>query len=885
MLNLAEYRRSDTKLVDYIPWACLVAPGIVLNKDGSFQRTFRYRGPDLDSATEGELVAASARLNNILKRFGEGWALFCEAERVTANSYPPGRFGDPASWLVDQERRAAFEAAGAHFEGRYHLTFLYLPPPDAANQTERFFYERADASEIAADIKTQLAAFQTETDRAFEMLAAILPEMRMLSDTETLTYLHGTISEKAHAVALPQTPAYLDALLCDTPLTGGLEPRLGNLHLRVLTVTGFPNVTTPGLLDALNDLGFAYRWMTRWIPLDKTEATRQLTKLRRHWFAKRKSVSAVLREVMFNRETALVDPDADAKANDADSALEELGSDDVAYGYLTATLVVADTEPSRADEKLLAVERIVNGRGFVTIRESLNAVEAWLGSLPGNPYANIRQPIVHTLNLVHMMPVSAIWAGPEGNAHLAAPPLMIAETRGSTPFRLDLHVGDVGHTLVVGPTGAGKSVLLATLALQFRRFIGAQVAIFDKGRSARAAALAMNGTALDLALDGDIAFQPLAHLDRPGELAVALEWVTALLANERVTITPEAKGTVWSALQSLASAPVDERTLTGLAVLIQSAALSKALSPYTLEGPYGRLLDGAADTLALADVMHFEMEGLMHHKQLVLPVLTYLFHRLEARFDGRPTLLILDEAWVFLDDPLFAARIREWLKTLRKKNVAVVFATQSLADIERSSIAPAILESCPTRIFLPNDRALEPQMASVYERFGLNARQIEILSRAIPKRDYYAQTARGNRLFELGLGPVALAFAATSSPTEQRLIDQVLSQPNENGFGAALLRAKGLTWAAEVIETVPALNAPSNIEAPGPAGLLAANVTPRPPPLPTVPPKRIIPPTHPLLNSTAVNAVLPPVPPDPAIIAQRLMPFRTNAANPKRTRP
>ena len=186
---------------------------------------------------------------------------------------------------------------------------------------------------------------------------------------------------------------------------------------------------------------------------------------------------------------------------------------------------------------------------------------------------------------------------------------------------------------------------------------------------------------------------------------------------------------MWTALQSLASAPQIERTLTGLAVLIQSSALAQALSPYTLEGPYGRLLDGCDERLAVTDVLHFEMEQLMAHKALVPPVLTYLFHRLEARFDGRPTLLILDEAWTFLDNPLFAARIREWLKTLRKKNVAVVFATQSLADIERSTIAPALIESCPTRIFLPNDRALEPQARAVYERFGLNARQIELLAR------------------------------------------------------------------------------------------------------------------------------------------------------------
>jgi type IV secretion system protein VirB4 len=310
---------------------------------------------------------------------------------------------------------------------------------------------------------------------------------------------------------------------------------------------------------------------------------------------------------------------------------------------------------------------------------------------------------VHTLNLAHMMPVSAVWAGPEMNRHLDAPPLMMAETRGSTPFRLDLHVGDVGHTLVVGPTGAGKSVLLSLLALQFRRFIGAQVILFDRGRSARAATLAMGGASIELGLEGTLSLQPLARIDEPGEIAFALQWVTALLTNEGVRVTPDVKDAVWTALQSLASAPLQERTLTGLAVLVQSNALVAALAPYTLEGAYGRLLDGASEELAKADVLHVELEELMPHKALVPPVLTYLFHRLEARFDGRPTLLILDEAWTFLDDALFAARIREWLKTLRKKNVAVVFATQSLADIERSSIAPALIESCPTRIFLPKD--------------------------------------------------------------------------------------------------------------------------------------------------------------------------------------
>jgi type IV secretion system protein TrbE len=237
--------------------------------------------------------------------------------------------------------------------------------------------------------------------------------------------------------------------------------------------------------------------------------------------------------------------------------------------------------------------------------------------------------------------------------------------------------------------------------------------------------------------------------------------------------------------------------------------------PYTLEGPWGSLLDGKDDRLSFADVMHFELEGLMETKGLVLPVLTYLFHRLEARFDGRPTLLVLDEAWLFLDSPLFATRIREWLKTLRKKNVAVVFATQSLADIATSSIAPAIIESCPTRIYLPNDRAIETQIREIYERFGLNPGQVEIISRATPKQDYYAQTARGNRLFELDLGPLALAICSASTLADHKLMDQLLKNHDEVGIVIAFLRAKGFEAEAEMIDRATQLNhakAPTKIQ-------------------------------------------------------------------------
>ncbi|MBK8769672.1 MAG: conjugal transfer protein TrbE [Rhizobiales bacterium] len=801
MLNLTEYAKKPKLLSDYLPWGFLVGPGIILNKDGSFLRLAHYRGPDLESATEAELISVTARINNVLKRFGSGWALFFEAARKEASTYPLSEFPDPISLLVDEERRKSFEAEAGHFESNYTLALCWLPPAERQDKAGSYLVERGDDETLASEARgfEWQDHFKAETERALDLLATILPEIRFLDDEETLTHLHGRVSSKDHVVSVTAVPAYLDALLADTSFTAGMAPKLGDQHLRTLTILGLPGTTTPGLLDALNDLALAYTWVTRWIALDRTEAQTLLTRKRRQWFAKRKSVAAILREVLFNQETVLLDTDAASKAAETNEALEDLGSGDVAFGYVTTTVSVTAPTSVEAGEALRQIERVINTRGFVCITESFNAVEAWLGSLPGHLYANVRQPIVHTLNLAHIMPISSVWAGPHWNEHLNEPPLLHAATRGSTPFRVNLHVGDVGHTTIVGPTGAGKSVLLAMLALQFRRYDRGQVFIFDKGRSARAAALMMGGTALDLSIGGGIAFQPLADIDDPVARAFGRDWVLSLLSHEGVATDPAVKDEVWAALTNLASAPKPERTLTGLSLLLQSNRLRQALQPYALEGPWGSLLDGKEDRFSFASVMHFELEGLMETKGLVLPVLTYLFHRLESHFDGRPTLLILDEAWLFLDSPLFASRIRDWLKTLRKKNVAVVFATQSLSDIASSTIAPAIIESCPTRIFLPNDRAIETQIREIYERFGLNSRQIEIISRATPKQDYYAQTARGNRLFELNLGPLALAICGASRPEDQRLMDQLQKVHDEVDFVIAFLRAKGFAHEADLI--------------------------------------------------------------------------------------
>ena len=812
MMNLAEYRRTGARLADYLPWAALVGQGVVLNKDGSFQKSARFRGPDLDSAVPAELVGVAGRLNNAFRRLGSGWSIFVEAQRHEAATYPKSVFPDAASALIDAERKADFEEAGTHFESSYFLTIVYLPPAEDTARVESWLYEGREQTGV--NPWETLRGFVDRTDRVLALLDGFMPECRWLDDAETLTYLHSTISTKRQRVRVPETPVYLDALLADQPLTGGLEPRLGDAHLRILTIVGFPAATTPGILDELNRLAFPYRWSTRAILLDKTDAARLLTRIRRQWFAKRKSIAAILKEVLTNEATVLVDTDAANKAADADLALQELGADYAGEAYVTATVTVWDADPRVADEKLRLVEKIIQSQDFTGMAETINAVDAWLGTLPGHLYANVRQPPISTLNLAHMIPLSAVWAGPERDEHFQSPPLLHGRTEGSTPFRLSLHVGDVGHTLVVGPTGAGKSVLLSLVALQFRRYQNNQVFAFDFGGSIRVAALGMGGDWHDLGgqftegTETFVSLQPLAGIHDTPERAWAADWIVAILTREGVSITPEVKEHIWTSLTSLASAPVEERTITGLTVLLQSNDLKRALQPFCVGGPYGRLLDAERESLGKASVLAFETEGLLG-TAAAAAALAYLFHRIAGRLAGRPTLVIIDEGWLALSDPGFSKQLAEWLVTLRKKNASVIFATQSLAQLEKSSIAAEIIDSCHTRVLLPNDRAIEPQVTAIYRRFGLNDRQIEILARATPKRDYYCQSRRGNRLFELGLEEVALTLCAAAAKSDHTLIDHVLSEHGRDGFLEIWLRIHNLDWAADLIPNLTNIAAPT----------------------------------------------------------------------------
>ena len=719
-------------------------------------------------------------------------------------------FRNKVAKQLEQERLRLLERFPS-YESVHRLTITYLPPPDRVRRASDLLLTepRNHHGKKQSFYREQLEIFRQRIEQVVNVFRTFMPEVEPLNDDETLSYLHDCVSERRLCVRTPHTPCYLDEFLTDTPLAGGLNPRLGRQYLKTVSIRDYPGKTIPCLLAALHELPIEYRWCARYIPMDKITAEATLKSRRHQWYARRKGILTLLKEFVTKEESALTDPDSLSKAEEVTEALEGLGADYYSFGEFSLTITTSANDEDAAEQNAQSIQRVCDSVGLVTRIEDYNALQAWFGSLPGHAYADCRRPIISSLSLCDLIPISSIWSGEHRNAHLDGPPLAVVQTSGSTPFRYNQHHGDVGHTLVLGPTGTGKSTFLAFSAQQALRYPGAQVYFFDKGKSILPMTLAMGGEFYDLAADSsEISFQPLSAIDREGELAWAEGWLADILVREGVEVNAELKRELWSALKNLAGMPAEHRTLSTFAGLVSSNAVRTAFDSYTVDGPYGKLLDADHDSLRHANWQAFEMEALMGSPALA-PVLLYLFHRLEQRFGtffndpksgkkrSRPTFLFLDEAWLFLAHSMFADKIREWLKTMRKKNVAVVFATQSLADVSESPMASAIVESCPTRVFLPNPAAWEGHSRSLYESFGLNERQITILQHAVPKRDYYYQSPAGNRLFELGLGPIALALCGGGSPDVQAKIPGLIEKHGKDGFADAYLKELGLTVEGE----------------------------------------------------------------------------------------
>ena len=800
---IKEYQDEKKKLSTYIPWIAMIDEGVILNKNGTFQKTLKFRGYDLDSATIYELQNSNGRLNNILARFEGNWTMHIEARRVHSKEYESTEIENFALKLIDNERKSKFQS-GTYFESEYYLTLTYLTPVDTEKKLKNFFIEEEKTAE---NIDKSLENFKKEFKEIKGLFKDLFLEVQELSKEETYEYLHSCVSIKNHKIIVPEVPMYISNYLCDSDMVGGLKPKLGNKHMRCISLQGFPNFTVPCMFDELNRLGFEYRWVTRFMFLSKQEA---LSKLEKKWKATFSGRISMLKRVMMeltgDKEPTKIDEDALEKADEINTQLNLTRADILAQGFYCCAIVVYGDTSEEVDDRALEIEKTINKLGFITINETVNCVETFLGAIPGNIYNNIRTPILNTVSLCHLLPTSSVWAGDKWNKELNMPPLVYTQTKGSTAFRFNLHVGDIAHTCIIGPTGAGKSTALGLINAQYKKYPNSQVFIFDKGGSARILTYAVGGTFFDLGVD-NLTFQPLrgigilkdnleeeerkmksskeknggifSELDKQKilnkekerayrELEWANEWVLEIFIQENIELNQVQKTKIWQALELLATSEEKFRTISNLRTSLNDRELKDTLEKYTIKGALGRYFDSDEENFTFSDWQVFEMEKIMNVKSAVTPLLSYLFHKVEEKLTGPPSLIVLDECWLFFDNEQFAGKIREWLKVLRKKNTGVIFATQELGDIMTSKLFTTILDACLTKIFLPNANAMSDNYSVIYRKFGLNGKEIEIISESTPKKEYYYKSPKGSRLFELVLGENTLKLVGANDPEIQK---------------------------------------------------------------------------------------------------------------------
>jgi type IV secretion system protein VirB4 len=823
-----EHRTVPGGIADLLNWAFLVDEGIVLQKDGSLLAAWSYHSPDLSAATSEELHQLARHVNDALLPLTDAWMFHVDAIRRPAAPYSESQFPSAITALLDAERRAAYDGQGQHFETEYVFTVTHLPSADVFARMERWFMRGSDARNV--DWSHLLTTFTDALRNLEQRLSAMLTLERLTSEA-LLTHLHHCLTGLDHTVRTPPHGAYLNSVLSDQDVVGGFEPRVGTLSVRTIAIQGFPHASQIGQLEGLTSLPMRYRWSTRLLPISQRTAATFIKRHQLTWFKKRKGAGAWLREMTTSQayqqahpahadDEAFLDHDAQRMVRDAGDAFATNASGAVRFCFTTQVIVVMEQTPVQADAVAQDIVKALHHTGFSARIETVNAFDAFLGTLPGHGTPNVRRPLLSTANVADLLPITSVWPGlsinPSPYFPPQSPPLLWAKTEGSTPFRVNLHDADVGHTLLVGRTGAGKSTLVGLITAQFQRYPNAQVFVFDVGYSAWTLAHAAGASHYDLAAGAVdvLAFQPLAAVDDATERTWAAEWLDTLFALQGIVMTPPLRARVDVALTLLATNSREHRTLTELMVHLQQPELIAALTPYTIRGLYGRLLDASDD--AFSDAVHttsggtaksssvryqvFELQHLMAmDDKIVVPTSLYLFHRIQQQLDGSPTLIVFEELWAALMRSVFATTIQQWLLTLRKQNAAVLLVAHSVGQLAQVSNRHVLLESCPTRIFLPNPDAIGRDTAALYRDLGLNTREIETIASAVPKRHYYFASPRGRRLFELGLGPVALSMLATPesmTPESARQAVRTLIEQHGSIWPAYWLRARGLSgWA------------------------------------------------------------------------------------------
>ncbi|TMM46241.1 VirB4 family type IV secretion/conjugal transfer ATPase [Qipengyuania marisflavi] len=718
----AAWSAKEARAGDRLPYARMIDENTVLLRDGSVMTALQVPGLLFETEDSDALNAHAATREVMLRSTLDArFVLYHHVIRRRVAVSLEAEFADPLSRHIDARWKERL-GSGQLFVNDQFITLIRRPARGKAGLVERVSkgWKRKGRAEIEAEPKdirslraaaTGLIASLTAYG-ATQLADYVTPQGS--TNSEMLELLSALYNGEMRPVRRPNQDADIGQMLPYRRVSFGLDA----MELRgsgapdfsaILGLKDYPEATSPGLLDGLLRLPYEMVVSESYAPAERQTARERMD------LAIRRLKSA--------------DEEAAAERADMLAARDELGNGAVGFGDHHLTVMVRERDLALLDDATAACAAAIADTGAIAVREDTNLEPAFWGQFPGNEAYLVRRALISSANMASFGSLHGFALGQAQGNHWGEA-VTLLETTSATPFFFNFHHGDLGNFSVIGPSGSGKTVVMNFLAAQAQKF-SPRTILFDKDRGAELFVRGIGGRYDRIRAGHRTGFNPLALPDTAANRAFLRDWLQVLLKAEG----PEEDATIAHAVDAAYSNDSSLRRLRNFKELLsgsrrpQPGDLADRLAAWIGEGEHAWLFDNDQDKLDLTQrVLGFDMTALLENPKLRTPTMMYLFHRIEERLDGKPTMILIDEGWKALDDEVFAARIRDWLKTLRKRNALVGFATQSARDALESRISTALVEQTATMVFMPNSRARPEDYC---DGFGLTSHELALI-RTLP---------------------------------------------------------------------------------------------------------------------------------------------------------
>ena len=703
-----------------LPYLRLVDPSTILLRDGSLMTTVQVPGLLFETEDSESLNAYAATREVMLRStLDSRFVMYHHVIRRRVEVDLEAEFDDPLCRHIDARWKERL-AGGSLFINDQFVTLIRRPARGKAGLAERLGRLWSQAGrDVEPDLR-DLRMLKSAVTGLVASLAAygaeVLGDYEGANGTnsEMLELLSALYNGEMRPVRRPANDTDIGEMLPYRRASFGLDA----LELRgsgesefaaILGLKDYPEATSPGLLDGLLRLPFEMVVTESYAPAERTTA--------------RERIDLALRRLRS------VDEEAAAERADMLGARDALGNGSVGFGDHHLSVLVRERDLARLDDASAACAAILADTGAIVVREDTNLEPAFWAQFPGNEQYVVRRALISSANMASFGSFHGFALGRASGNHWGDA-VTLLETTSATPFFFNFHHGDLGNFSVIGPSGSGKTVVMNFLAAQAQKF-SPRTVLFDKDRGAEIFVRGIGGRYDRIVAGEPTGLNPLALPDSAANRAFLRDWFGVLLKAEG----PEELAQIAAAVDAAYVNNASLRRLRHFRELLAGAKrpqpgdLADRLSAWIADGEHGWLFDNDQDRLDMSGrVLGFDMTALLESPRLRTPVMMYLFYRIDERLDGKPTMILIDEGWKALDDEVFAARIRDWLKTLRKRNALVGFATQSARDALDSRISAALVEQTATMIFMPNSRAREEDYCG---GFGLTEHELALI-RSLP---------------------------------------------------------------------------------------------------------------------------------------------------------